>query len=114
MRRCLSSKQVGCKRGNTAFPRQVVAEKRDGSNVRLYSHNRTSPSSPLFVVEIAAVDGFQRQNPSAYAALTRVLPTKSVPSRRFRSATSWQWTQRGAQGTAARRFELIASPHEMQ
>jgi hypothetical protein len=28
-------KQVGCKRGNAAFARQVVADERDGSNARL-------------------------------------------------------------------------------
>ncbi len=32
MPRCHGLKQVGCKRGNAAFARQVVAEKRDGSN----------------------------------------------------------------------------------
>ncbi len=31
--------QVGCKRGNAAFARQVVAEKRDGSNAGGCFHN---------------------------------------------------------------------------
>src|SRR6267378_7215575 len=42
---CHGPKQVGCKRGNTAFARQVVAEKRDGSNTGGYFHNLDPPSS---------------------------------------------------------------------
>jgi hypothetical protein len=36
-----SPQQVGCKRGNTAFARQVIAEKRDGSNAGACFHNWT-------------------------------------------------------------------------
>jgi len=32
MQRCHGLKQVGCERGNPAFARQVVADKRNGSN----------------------------------------------------------------------------------
>ena len=45
MPRCHSPKQVGCKRGNAAFARQVVAEKRDGSNAGGYFHNWDPPFS---------------------------------------------------------------------
>jgi len=41
MPRCHSPKQVGGKRGNAAFARQVVAEKRDGSNAGGCFHNWT-------------------------------------------------------------------------
>jgi len=41
MPRCHSPKKVGSKCGNATLARQVVAEKRDGSNARGYFHNLT-------------------------------------------------------------------------
>jgi hypothetical protein len=39
MLHCYSPKQVGCKRGDAAFARQVVPEKRDGSDAGGYFQN---------------------------------------------------------------------------
>ena len=41
------SKQVGCKRGDAALARQVVAEKGDGSNAGGNSHDLEDPNSFL-------------------------------------------------------------------
>lgn len=87
------AKQIGCKRGNAAFARQVVADKRDGSH---------------------AGSGFHQVGPmmTAHAALARVSPRDSgCPSR---SAASWHRMQHGAHGTAARRLGLIGPPHSTQ
>jgi hypothetical protein len=82
--------QVGGKRGNSAFARQVVAEKRNGSQ---------------------AGGGLQQAD---YAALARVSLRNPFPSCPSRSADSWHRMQRDAKGTAASRFGLIADSQSMQ
>ena len=60
-------KQVGCERGNAAFARQVVAEKRDGSNAGLCFHNCTH----LFRSACDATS--QAAEPLSHAALSESL-----------------------------------------
>jgi hypothetical protein len=47
MPRCHSPKKVGSKCGNATPARQVIAEKRDGSNARFCFHQLAPPFSPL-------------------------------------------------------------------
>jgi hypothetical protein len=47
MPRCHRPKQAGGKRGNAAFSRQVVSEKRHGSNAGAEFHNLTHFVPPL-------------------------------------------------------------------
>jgi hypothetical protein len=112
-------KQVGCKRGKTAFPRQVVPEECDVPGLRGYFQNLGAPIPFLLLCRwqpVHLMDNCPGRPPELliHAAVTRVSLTRSVLSSPARSAASWQWIQRADHGTAARRLGLIADSHSMQ